>query len=865
MPALGTALRQELERLLEPLVSAAGSAERWPLVLALIGREADAAQDPGLQAALDDLAALAALEDVSVQTWEGIEELLTASSQAMGALRELEQAASDPARVQNLGADLAQQLTAVQLRRYHPLLFRLAALVTLVEPDAVRPAGAQVRTTWIGDDLHLDRIGPLLRDPWAQLSAAYLPNGLATAADAHAAADRLFPLLSAAASALGLAVATEQRSLAAAGPDVAAGESDHFERPEPAPEDAPAPSPPTDLGPYYRANQPRLTFQIPQLKPDGTLAGTFLGVEIAASSLEHPGGVAGLIVALTGALNWAQMNGPWSLTATSEGTLPAFVIGPGGLKLASGATGPAASARLFAARQSATPGAPAFILGPATGTRIELGSLTAAIDLALSAAARNAGVAVNATSGRLVIAPGDGDGFLQAALPASGVSVSFDVGLALSSARGFEVTGGVGLQTTLPAHVSLGSLGSVDGVRLGLVAGESLSAEVGAAVTVHLGPVDVSIDGIGVRAVTTFGEGNLGVADLDIGFKGPTQLALSVDAGPVVGGGFLAFDPAKGEYAGELHLEFEGIAVRALGLLTTRLPGGRPGYSLLVVVSASSRRCSSGSGSAWSASAGCSASTGRSPSKRCARAQDRRARGRALAARIRSERRAARVATLARFVPACRGPSHLRSHGADHLGLAGADHDRSASCDRTALASAAGRPRTPAGACLPDQRAPVVRLQMDMLGVIDFGKRRGVRRRDAGRLAPGRIRAHRRHGAADELGRAADVSACRRRVPPALRRAARLPGARTGGGRARRRDNPKLRLEAYLALTSNTVQFGARIDLAAKAGKFTVAGFLVVRRAGHPVAAFVHRRHRRQACGEGRRPHAFSRSSLALS
>jgi hypothetical protein len=39
-------------------------------------------------------------------------------------------------------------------------------------------------------------------------------------------------------------------------------------------------------------------------------------------------------------------------------------------------------------------------------------------------------------------------------------------------------------------------------------------------------------------------------------------------------------------------------------------------------------------------------------------------------------------------------------------------------------------------------------------------------------------------------------------------------------------DNPKLRLEAYLALTSNTVQLGARIDLAVKSGRFTVAGFL---------------------------------------
>ena len=69
-------------------------------------------------------------------------------------------------------------------------------------------------------------------------------------------------------------------------------------------------------------------------------------------------------------------------------------------------------------------------------------------------------------------------------------------------------------------------------------------------------------------------------------FEGPDGVGLAIDAGVVTGGGFLRFDRERGEYAGELRLRFQGIAVRAIGLLTTRLPGGRPGYSLLVLVSA---------------------------------------------------------------------------------------------------------------------------------------------------------------------------------------------------------------------------------------------------------------------------------------
>ena len=41
-----------------------------------------------------------------------------------------------------------------------------------------------------------------------------------------------------------------------------------------------------------------------------------------------------------------------------------------------------------------------------------------------------------------------------------------------------------------------------------------------------------------------------------------------------------------------------------------------------------------------------------------------------------------------------------------------------------------------------------------------------------------------------------------------------------------RGDNPRLTLETYFAVTSNTVQFGARLELYAAAWKFNVYGFL---------------------------------------
>jgi hypothetical protein len=69
-------------------------------------------------------------------------------------------------------------------------------------------------------------------------------------------------------------------------------------------------------------------------------------------------------------------------------------------------------------------------------------------------------------------------------------------------------------------------------------------------------------------------------------FKPPTGLGLAVEAGPVGGGGFIEFDEAKQEYAGMLELSLPVLDLTAIGLLTTRMPDGSQGFSLLVIIAA---------------------------------------------------------------------------------------------------------------------------------------------------------------------------------------------------------------------------------------------------------------------------------------
>jgi hypothetical protein len=103
----------------------------------------------------------------------------------------------------------------------------------------------------------------------------------------------------------------------------------------------------------------------------------------------------------------------------------------------------------------------------------------------------------------------------------------------------------------------------------------------------ELGPFTATVRRIGVEADMSFPKdgGNVGPAQVDIGFKPPEGVGLSIDAGAVSGGGYLRFDPDNDRYAGVLQLKVQDITINVVGLLTTDLPGGDDGFSLLLIIS----------------------------------------------------------------------------------------------------------------------------------------------------------------------------------------------------------------------------------------------------------------------------------------
>lgn len=241
---------------------------------------------------------------------------------------------------------------------------------------------------------------------------------------------------------------------------------------------------------------------------------------------------------------------------------------------------------------SATAG-PYILLGQTGGSRLEFGGFDAEAGARLSwvpAEGKATGtfdLRGKITKGKVLIDASKGDGFLTSLIPGEGVEGNFDLALGYASDRGFFIEGSATIEIRLPLHITLGPIGfDALTVAAGLNA-DNIAVSVGADISAHLGPLQAVVENMGVKATFAFppGGGNLGPLDIGIGFKPPRGVGLSLDCGVIKGGGYLFLDSEREEYAGALELVFsEWIELKAIGLITTRMPDGSKGFSLLIII-----------------------------------------------------------------------------------------------------------------------------------------------------------------------------------------------------------------------------------------------------------------------------------------
>jgi hypothetical protein len=470
------------------------------------------------------------------------------------------------------------------------------------------------------------------------------------------------------------------------------------------------------------------------------------------------------------------------------------------------------------------------IIGSVDGSRLDLKGATIGFDILPHDETIELRLRVNLNELSCRLNLEESDSFIAQITDGKPIEGSLSPDLQWSSLHGVNFAANGALELIIPSHIDLG-FAKLESFNVRIKPdGAALPVFFQTNVTTSLGPLDIRIQGIGLKTNFSFPDnysGNLGPLDLDIGFKPPSGLGLSVDGGGFKGGGFLDFEPEEESYSGMLELEYQDqFTLKAFGLLTTRLPNGQSGFSLLIVISSEFTPIQLGFGFMLNGVGGLLGLN------RTVKVEPLRAGLRdntlnsilfptdiiANADRILSDLKQVFPPQGERFIF---GPMAKITWGTPtlltvDLGLVIEIPDP---VRLLILGVVRG--------ILPDEKASILRLQVNFLGEIDFERRQlsfDASLFDSKLLAStltGDMAVRVYWGAeANLLLTVGGFHPAYQPPPmnlPALRR---LTLALLAG------DNPRLTLEIYFAVTSNTAQFGARLELYAAASKFNVYGFL---------------------------------------
>lgn len=221
-------------------------------------------------------------------------------------------------------------------------------------------------------------------------------------------------------------------------------------------------------------------------------------------------------------------------------------------------------------------------IGASIGVNASLGSSGGSIDPAIQFAIKE---------GKFKIDFSEGDGFIQSILSGIKLDADFELLGNWDPKSGLRFQGNAGVEVFIPVHLDLLVI-QLNGLYFSIGTSTEAPLRIGLAaqLTTKLGPLTAVVDRIGTRVDISFpedGNGKLGMADIAFSFMPPKGVGLSMDTGVITGGGFLSLDFEKGEYFGALELTFQGfISLKAIAIINTKMPDGRDGFALLILVTA---------------------------------------------------------------------------------------------------------------------------------------------------------------------------------------------------------------------------------------------------------------------------------------
>lgn len=286
----------------------------------------------------------------------------------------------------------------------------------------------------------------------------------------------------------------------------------------------------------------------------------------------------------------------WQLNVSGHSAtdrLLGFEVFPSSVSMPSSTTGGDVSCRL-----SYQPEDPWRVIGDATLAAVE-------VDLALNSSRNECRFGLAAKEFNLQLDFAKSDSFLGRIFGQQAQRVTFTGELVWSSVTGLGFNGQGNLRFQIPLNQKF-EIAEIDLLTIGVDLRKNdqdptlVQAFAGVSGSATIGPIKVAIDQVGVAfpIISKPGSGLFGDLSIDIKFKPPVGAGIVIDAGPVTGGGYLFYsdDGKEKRYGGILQLRVPLIDLKAVGLITTSLPNGKKGISFLIIVTVGGFRIQLGFG-----------------------------------------------------------------------------------------------------------------------------------------------------------------------------------------------------------------------------------------------------------------------------
>ncbi len=215
------------------------------------------------------------------------------------------------------------------------------------------------------------------------------------------------------------------------------------------------------------------------------------------------------------------------------------------------------------------------LFGAASGPRLDVAGVT--VGVAFDASEPDLALTVGLQTLALRLDSDGADSFMASLI--AGIEAELDMEVTLSR-EGLRFGADVGLTFQLPVTITIGPI-TVSGFAVSADVDDDgalvLSVVVDAESTI--GPLQVAVSGVGVRALISSGDTPDDFA-LEIGIDLPDRVAFAFDGSDVIsGGGFLDIDHDAGRYAGGAALKVIEVGVSLLVVIDTQLPGGEEGWA----------------------------------------------------------------------------------------------------------------------------------------------------------------------------------------------------------------------------------------------------------------------------------------------